>query len=167
LAEKVISLLPEIIAKLSPQRREFCEKVFATYGGILLCRSMKEAIGFCNDYAVEHLLVKTQKANEVVAQLKNCGEILIGETTPIVLANFGTGANAVLPTGRKALSYDCTSVWAFLKRTSLSYATREGYRALRPAVETLALYEGFGGHALVMQERRDVPAGDFKIPKPV
>jgi histidinol dehydrogenase len=157
LADQVIKLLPEIMATLSPQRREYCEKVFTGYGGIIVCQDMNEAIDFCNEYAVEHLLVKVRNPDTVVSQLSNCGEILIGDTTPIVLANFGTGVNAVLPTGRKALSYDCTSVWAFLKRTSISYATLEGYRALRPAVETLADYEGFDGHAQVLRLRREEP----------
>src|SRR5579871_1712193 len=164
LAEKVAALLPELVTRLPPQRRTFCETVFSTYGGIVVCTGMKEAIGFCNDYAVEHLLVKTRNANDVVARLRNCGEILIGESTPIALANFGTGVNAVLPTGRKARSYDCTSVWAFLKRTSISYVVPDGFAALRPLAERLARYEGFDGHAMVLRDRRDAPAADFKIP---
>jgi histidinol dehydrogenase len=161
LAQQVAGFLPQIIAKLSPQRQAFCKKVFDGYGGIIVCRDMNEAIAFCNDYAVEHLLVKVSKPQHALDMLKNCGEILIGESTPIVLANFGTGVNAVLPTGRTALSYDCTSVWAFLKRTSISYATPEGYAALRPSVETLAEYEGFDGHALVMKERKDAATTNF------
>jgi histidinol dehydrogenase len=164
LAAQVVAELPKVLARLPPQRRAFCEEVFSTYGGIVLCREMDDAIAFCNDYAVEHLLVKTRNANDVVAKLRNCGEILIGESTPIALANFGAGVNAVLPTGRKARSYDCTSVWAFLKRTSICYATPDGLDRLRPAAETLARYEGFDGHALVLRDRNDAFSPDFQVP---
>lgn len=154
LARAVAELLPTVMGKLPPQRREFCEAVLAGYGGIVICRDLAEAIDFCNDYAVEHLLVKVRDSDAAVAALRNCGEILIGENTPMTLANFGTGVNSVLPTGRKALTYDCTSVWAFLKRTSISYASAEGLASLRPAVERLARYEGFDGHALALTARR-------------
>lgn len=164
LAHEVAALLPQVVARLSPQRQMFCGQVFSTYGGIVLCRDMEDAIGFCNDYAVEHLLVKTREAKDVIARLRNCGEILIGESTPIALANFGTGVNAVLPTGRQARSYDCTSVWSFLKRTSISYATSGGSNTLRVAAERLARYEGFDGHALVLRERNEAPAADFPVP---
>lgn len=164
LAQNVAALLPAILSRLSPQRRAFCEQVFSTYGGIVLCRDLADAIAFCNDYAVEHLLVKACNPGDIVAKLRNCGEILIGESTPIALANYGAGVNAVLPTGRKARSYDCTSVWSFLKRTSISYATPGGFGALRAAAERLARYEGFEGHAMVLRDRHDAPAADFKIP---
>ncbi|HEX4078491.1 MAG TPA: histidinol dehydrogenase [Rhizomicrobium sp.] len=164
LAERIRVLLPTIAAKLPPQRRAFCEAVLSGYGGIIVCRDLNEAIAFCNDYGAEHLLVKIREPAHAVAGLKNAGEILIGETTPIALANYGTGVNAVLPTGRSALTSDCTSVWAFLKRTSLSHATAAGYAALRPSVERLAEYEGFAGHALTLRERNDVPAGELLGP---
>ncbi|HEY3637275.1 MAG TPA: histidinol dehydrogenase [Rhizomicrobium sp.] len=164
LAKDVAAHLPDVIAMLPQQRRKFCEDVFSGYGGIIVCQNMADAIDFCNDYAVEHLLLKTRNANDVVARLRNCGEILIGESTPIALANFGAGVNAVLPTGRMARSYDCTSVWSFLKRTSVSYATRDGLNGLRATAEILARYEGFDGHALALRERRDAQPSDFQIP---
>lgn len=153
LVQAVLEHLPGLVAGLPAQRREFCEKVFAGYGGIMLCASMDEAIEFSNVYAVEHLLLKVRDTDAVLDRLEHCGEILIGETTPIVLGNFGIGINAVLPTGQKAMTHSCTSVWDFLKRTSLSYVTRDGYHALKRPVEILADYEGFPGHAEVLRQR--------------
>lgn len=155
LAESVVTYLTELVDALPERRRDFCRAVFSGYGGIVLCESMDEAVDFCNEYAVEHLLLKVEDQEAVLQKLDNTGEILMGETTPIVLGNFGIGINAVLPTGQMALTHDCTSVWTFLKRTSLSYVTKEGYRALKPAVITLAEYEGFEGHADVLKKRRE------------
>jgi len=159
LAEKVQNFLPEILADLPAQRRDFCMQSLSLYGGIMICETLDEAIDFCNEYAVEHLLVKVENPEESVDKLVNTGEILIGESTPIVMGNFGIGINAVLPTGGHALTQDCTSVWAFLKRTSLSYVTPQGYQSLKSPVERLARYEGFDGHADVISKRNEAAFG--------
>ncbi|MCP5144257.1 MAG: histidinol dehydrogenase [Gammaproteobacteria bacterium] len=155
LSERVAKVLPDVLQSLPPQRREFCETVFSTTGGVMLCDSMDDAIAFCNEYAPEHLLVKTSDPEEVVAKLTNAGEILIGESTPMVLGNFGIGVNAVLPTGGRAATHSCTSVWSFLKRTSISRVTAAGYHSLKEPVTRLARYEGFDGHAMVLTERNE------------
>jgi histidinol dehydrogenase len=163
LAAAVVKLLPEIIESLPPQRREFCEAGFSTYGGIMLCNNMEEAIAFCNEYAVEHLLMKVDDPKAVLAKLEHTGEILIGESTPIVMGNFGIGINAILPTGQNALTHDCTSVWSFLKRTSLSYVTAAGYAGLKESVTKLAQYEGFEGHAKVIIDRKEEVFKDIDL----
>jgi len=163
LAESVLRFLPDIVASLPAPRREYCEAVFANYGGIIVCQELQEAIEFCNEYAAEHLALKVEDPNRALAGLMNCGEILIGETTPIVLGNFGIGSNAVLPTGQKALTYDCTSIWTFLKRTSLSYVTSAAYGELKDTATTLARYEGFPGHAKVLDERHEGAFADVQL----
>jgi histidinol dehydrogenase len=163
LAGEVMQHLSAIIAGLPPQRRDFCNTVFSRYGGILVCETMEEAIDFCNEYAVEHLLMKVKEPDAILSKLENCGEILIGETTPIVMGNYGIGINAVLPTGQNAFTHDCTSVWTFLKRTSLSYVTASGYRTLKRPVELLADYEGFVGHAEVLRARREQTFKDLSL----
>ena len=155
LAEQVRIMLPQILANLPPERKEWCETVFAGYGGILVCDTLDQAIDFCNDYAAEHILVKVRDPAAVLDRLHHAGEILIGEATPMVLGNYGIGVNHVLPTGQQAHTHDCTSVWTFLKRTSLSYVTRDGYHQLKEPVARLAAYEGFAGHANVLLQRRE------------
>jgi histidinol dehydrogenase len=63
------------------------------------------------------------------------------------------GVNHVLPTASRAKSYSCTSVWDFLKRTSLSKATPEGFASLANAVATMAKAEGFPVHENVIKIR--------------
>lgn len=153
LANQVIALIPDLIKDLTPQRQEFIATGFSTYGGIVLTGSMQETIDFCNEYAVEHLHLKVANPEDIIPQLVNTGEILIGEYTPIVLGNFGIGVNAVLPTGQKAKTQSCTSVWDFLKRTSIALADKSGYDLLKDKVITLADYEGFPAHANVLRLR--------------
>ena len=124
------------------------------YGGIILTDSLQQSIAFSNAYAPEHLLLKVTDPDAVLPHLKNAGEILIGEDTVFTLGNFGTGVNHVLPTGGMAHSYSCTSVWDFLKRTSISRVTKAGREALTDDVVAIADYEGFPGHINALQQRR-------------
>ena len=164
LAEKVRELLPDLINALPDPRDEFCKASFSKYGGIVLVDNLDEMIEFSNQYAVEHLHLKVENPNEVLPRLQNTGEILIGENTPIVAGNFGIGVNAILPTGRHAMTSSCTSIWDFLKRTSIAYCTEKGMNAIKGDVLKLADYEGFPGHADVLRKRKSVSSdGNFTM----
>lgn len=165
LAQDVADKLPKIINSLPPERRDYCIEGLSTYGGIMICETLDVAYDFCNEYAAEHLLLKVSDTDHVLERIHNAGEILIGETTPMTLGNYGIGANAVLPTGQQALTHSCTSVWSFLKRTGISYVTSEGYRSMRAPVATLAHYEGFTGHAKVLEERNEDAFIDLTLKK--
>ena len=153
LAKKIAAALPAAIAAVPEPQRGWLETVFSGFGGVVLTRSLEESIEVANLYAAEHVLLKVADPQSVIKKLKNCGEILIGEWTAFSLGNYGTGVNHVLPTGGWAHTYSCTSVWDFLKRTSLSEVTKEGFAALAPDVERLTVYEGFQVHADVLRKR--------------
>jgi len=153
LAEYVQGKLPEKIAELPEPHRTICEKVMADYGGIILTESLDQSIEVSNAYAPEHLHLKTADAETIAKRLTHAGEILIGEYTPSSLGNYGIGVNHVLPTGGWAHTYSCTSVWDFLKRTSISRCTREGFEALKGPVTTLTDYENFPAHGDVLRKR--------------
>lgn len=153
LAKEIEKLLPELIAELPPQRQEFCKAGFSNYGGIVLTTSLEESIAFCNEYAVEHLQLKVSEPEKVIPKLTDVGEILVGEYTPIVLGNFGIGVNAVLPTGGHAKTYSATSIWDYMKRTSLAVANSQGFNALKDNVVTVSDYEGFSAHSNAITKR--------------
>ena len=153
LAAAVAAELPGIINELPEKRREFCARGFSTYGGIILTRSVEESIAFCNEYAVEHLQLKMKNPESIVPRLLHVGEILIGEYTPISMGNFGIGVNAVLPTGGHARTWSATSIWDYMKRTTLAMNTRQGFDHLKDHVVTVAEYEGFPAHADAVRKR--------------
>ena len=154
LAKDVHQRLPEAINALPEPQREWLKTNMTNYGGVILTNSMEESIQFCNDYATEHLLVKVTNPEKIVPQLKNAGEILIGEETPSSFGNYGLGVNHVLPTGGNAHTYSCTSVWDFLKRTSLARMDKQGFNALKDSVTTMTDYEGFPAHGNVIRDRK-------------
>ena len=154
LAEFVKENLPEKISELPEPHKSICEKVMGDYGGIILTESLEQSIEIANQYAPEHLHLKTADAENVAKKITHAGEILIGEYTPSSLGNYGIGVNHVLPTGGWAHTYSCTSVWDFLKRTSISRCTAEGFENLKKSVITMTDYEGFPAHKNVLSKRK-------------
>lgn len=158
LAQYVQDNMMAAINSLPQPHRDICAHVMGggetSYGGIILTGNLEESIAFANDYAPEHLHLKVKDAEQYLDALRHAGEILIGEYTPSSLGNYGIGVNHVLPTGGWAHTYSCTSVWDFLKRTSISRCDRQGFEALKDAVCTMTDYEGFPAHGRVLRERK-------------
>jgi histidinol dehydrogenase len=155
-AQAVLDVLPEYIAELPEWRQKFVETVLSNYGGILLTGSLEDSIAFTNEYAPEHLELLTAEPFVTLNQIRNAGEILLGQHTPIPTANYALGLNAILPTGGFARTFSSVSVWDFLKRSGVGYLSRQGYADLQGAVATLADYEGFPAHAMAIRKRNEI-----------
>ena len=154
LAQKVVPIIERQLEKISEKRKSFVTTNFNTYGGIILTESLEESIDFVNEYAPEHMEVMTEKPFDVLEKIKNAGEILLGDYTPVTLCNFLLGPNAILPTGGFAKTYSSVSVMDFLKRSSVGYATKEGFEMVRDKAYKFATVEGFDTHALAVKERK-------------
>ena len=153
LANYVRDNLPKIIDDLPQPHRDICASVMQNYGAIILTENLEASVKLANEYAAEHLHLKVKNPDTVAPQILHAGEILIGEYTPSTLGNYGIGVNHVLPTGGWAHTYSCTTVWDFLKRTSISKVTKEGFEALKDPVLTLTDYENFPAHGDVLRKR--------------
>ena len=154
LVEKVIPIVERQLSKLSEKRREFVTTVLHTYGGAVITGSLEESVAFVNEYAPEHMEVMTEKPFEVLPKIKNAGEILLGDYTPVTLCNFVLGPNAILPTGQFAKTYSSVSVFDFLKRSSVGYASKAGFEMVRDYAYRIAKVEGFDTHGLAVKERK-------------
>ena len=153
LVDKVVPIMNKQLEKLSERRRSWIETNFTKYGGIVLTDSLSESIDFVNDYAPEHMEVMTEKPFDVLPLIKNAGEILLGDYTPVTLCNFVLGPNAILPTGGFAKTYSSVSVMDFLKRSSIGYASKDGFEKVRNHAYRFATVEGFETHGLAVKER--------------
>lgn len=154
LVDKVLPIVERQLPKISEKRQSFVTTNFNTYGGVILTDSLEESIDFVNEYAPEHMEVMTKEPFAVLEKIKNAGEILLGEYTPVTLCNFVLGPNAILPTGGFAKTYSSVSVMDFLKRSSVGYATKEGFQRVREHAYNIARVEGFDTHALAVKERK-------------
>jgi histidinol dehydrogenase len=155
-AEAALAALPGYWAEMEPQRVEFSRKVLTgKSGGIVLTRNFDAAIDFVNAYAPEHLQVLAEEPMAVLGRLRNAGEVLLGNYTPITLGNYVLGVNAVLPTGGAAKTRSPLSVFDYMKRISVGYVTRAGYPQLAEDAARLAAYEGFNAHARAVSPIRN------------
>lgn len=155
LARKVADTIPELWEQMSETRVNFSRTVLCgEKGGVILTRDMEQAIEFVNDYAPEHLEVLSREPFNYLSKLVNAGEILLGRSTPITLANFVLGLNAVLPTSGSAKTRSPLCVYDFLKMTSIGYVSSQAYPQLAKYARKLATYEGFDGHALAVSDAR-------------
>ncbi len=154
LADDVEKELIQLINTMeSDKRREFATTVLSRYGGLVEVNSMEEAVDFVNEYAPEHMEVQVREPFALLPQLKNAGEILLGDHTPITLCNFLLGPNAILPTGRNARTISAVSIHDFIKRSSIGYVTKEGFAKVRDLAARFADMEGFETHARAVRER--------------
>ena len=130
--EEALAALPELWGKMTEQRVEFSRTVLTgASGGIVLARDMDDACAFVNDYAPEHLEILSTKPFDYLGDITEASEILLGTHTPVSIANFALGPNAVLPTSKE-----------------------KGYPEMAQAAKTLAEYEGFSSHANAVSDLR-------------
>lgn len=155
LAEEAMKVLPEHWSRMTEQRVAFSEAVLTgTRGGIVLTGSVEESYAFINDYAPEHLEILSNEPFAHLGRITEAAEMLMGPHTPVTLANFVLGPNAVLPTSRWARTYGPLSVTDFLKRSSVGYVTSAAYPELAGHAKALADYEGFSSHANAVSDIR-------------
>ncbi|SHF66844.1 histidinol dehydrogenase [Kaistia soli DSM 19436] len=155
-AEEALAALPDHWARMTEQRVAFSKAVLTgRYGGIVLTASAEESIAFVNNYAPEHLEILSTDPFAYLGRITEAAEILMGPHTPVTIANFGLGPNAVLPTSRWARTWGPLSVHDFVKRSSIGYVTADAYPLFARHARTLARYEGFSSHYNAVSEMRD------------
>ena len=153
LVKETTKLAKEYIKKLPELRQNFINTNFSTYGGAVITESLEQSIVFVNEYAPEHMEVLCDNPFDLLPKIKNAGEILLGEWTPITLCNFLMGPNAILPTGGFAKTYSSVGVLDFVKRSSFGYVTKDGFENVREKAYLFATKEGFPAHAMAVKER--------------
>lgn len=155
LANGVQGIIPDLLNRLPEWRREFCTTVLSRFGGIVIAEDMDQSLEFVNRYAPEHLEILTSDPFETLNGITNAGEVMLGLHTPISLANYAVGLNAVLPTGGMARTHSALHTLDYMKRISVGYVTPRGYSRLKDTVLRLADYEGFAAHAQALRIREE------------
>ena len=135
------------------KRSEIIGESLEKYGLILIASSMGEAVKFSNKYAPEHLIIMTEKPEEIVNNITNAGSIFLGELTPVSAGDYGSGTNHVLPTSGCARMYSGLSAESFIKKPTVQKLNAQGVLNLNDMITTLAEYEGLYAHAESFKKR--------------
>ncbi len=105
-----------------------------------------QAMNFSNQYAPEHLILATDKWQQISDQIINAGSVFLGNLTPESAGDYASGTNHTLPTSAYARAYSGVSVDSFVKKVTFQYLTSEGLQNIGKTVEILAELEGLQAH---------------------
>ena len=123
--------------------------------GVLVARSMSEAVVFAEEYAAEHLSIQADDDEALLDRIHNAGSVFLGSYTPVAAGDYASGTNHVLPTSGGAKRYGGLSVDSFLRSTTVQRLDRDGLAALADPITTLATAEGLDAHAESVRVRFD------------
>ncbi len=120
------------------------------HGGIIVCKSINDAIALANDAAAEHVVA----GNESIARrVVNAGAVFVGDWTAQVAGDYAIGSNHVLPTAGAARCRGGLNAADFVKLISVQRLTKRGLHSIGKTITTLARSEGLEAHARSIETR--------------
>jgi histidinol dehydrogenase len=119
-------------------------QALASHGGIIVTRSMNEAIALVQRLAPEHAVCDS---DAIAARLTRAGTVFVGHYSAQASGDYVTGSNHVLPTGGAAAARGGLSTADFVRVSTVQRVTARGLRAIGPAGIALAQAEGLQSHA--------------------
>jgi histidinol dehydrogenase len=150
-AEKVKSELRMQLKQI--MRSKIAGKSLEQNGAVVVVKNMREAIGFANEYAPEHLELLVEKPRKLLPLVKNAGAVFLGRYSPVAAGDYAAGPSHVLPTGGSARAFSGLSVKDFLKESSVIMLSEKGLKKMRKTIAALAQAEGLDAHAAAVDSR--------------
>jgi histidinol dehydrogenase len=145
LAKRVAREIARQMPATGPARQSI-----ARHGGIIVCKSMNDAIALANDAAAEHVVA----GNESIARrIVNAGAVFVGDWTAQVAGDYAIGSNHVLPTAGAARFRGGLNAADFVKLISVQRLSKRGLLSISKTVTTLARSEGLEAHARSIETR--------------
>ena len=147
--DAAVALIEGAIASavLSAKRNEIVLESLNARGAVVVVDSLDEAVALANDFAPEHLMIATERPEELLPAIRNAGTVFLGEASSVTFGDYLTGANHVLPTGGLARSYSGLSTLDFIRWTTYQSIDVSGAAALAADVGEFAEAEGLYAHA--------------------
>lgn len=153
LAERVMALVPELIAALPPTARDAATAAWRDYGEVILCDSREAVVDISDRYASEHLEVHARDLGWWLANLTCYGSLFLGEETTVAFGDKTSGPNHVLPTKGAARYSGGLSVHKFMKTLTWQRMTREATRQIGQVTARISRLEGMEAHARTADDR--------------
>lgn len=145
--EKVIA---ETTIELEKQLTELPRVDIATqalkYSCAIILNSISDCIKFSNEYAPEHLILASEKADNWLDAITNAGSVFIGNYSCESAGDYASGTNHTLPTNGYAKNYSGVSLDSFVKKVTFQKLTKQGIQNIGPAIELMAEAEELFAH---------------------
>jgi sulfopropanediol 3-dehydrogenase len=147
LAERVMQLVPRLIAELPELNAANARAAWADYAEVMVCDSAEAMAQVADDYAPEHLHVQAADLDWWLRRLRSYGSLFLGEETTVAYGDKCSGPNHVLPTSGAGRYTGGLSVHKFMKTVTWQRATRAASKSLAIATARISRLEGMEGHA--------------------
>lgn len=145
IAEKVKEELYKQLEKLS--RKDIASESIENNGRIIITDTIDEALYISNEIAPEHLEISIKEPFSILSKIKNAGSIFLGDYTPEALGDYLSGANHVIPTSGTAKFASPLSVDDFIKKSYITYYTKDALEKVKNNVINFADNESLEAHA--------------------
>lgn len=146
LADKVASEVAKQMPKGGPS-----SSAIARHGGVIVCRSLNEAVDLANEAASEHVVVGSEALGR---RIVNAGAVFVGGWTAQVAGDYAIGSNHVLPTAGAARYRGGLNAADFVKLVSVQRVSKKGLGRIAKTITTLARAEGLESHARSIEVRQ-------------
>jgi histidinol dehydrogenase len=147
--ERLARSVAAAVARLTPAEGPAAAALRRS-GGIILTRSLDEAIAIAQRIAPEHFVCDSDRVARAVTR---AGTVFVGSHSAQAAGDYITGSNHVLPTSRGAVARGGLSAADFVRVSTVQRITAAGLRTIAPAGIALAEAEGLQAHAASLQVR--------------
>ncbi|NNF33438.1 MAG: histidinol dehydrogenase [Saprospiraceae bacterium] len=114
---------------------------------------VNDAFNLINDYAPEHFIIASDRADDYLDLIENSGSVFIGNYTPESAGDYASGTNHTLPTAGAAKAFSGVNLGSFYKKITFQKITKEGLTDLGPSIVHMAREEQLEGHAQAVTRR--------------
>lgn len=146
-AEHIIREVQEEMEKQLAQlpRKEIAAAALE-YSRFIVYKNTGQAFDFLNEYAPEHLIIASDRAEDFIGKVLNAGSVFLGNYSSEAAGDYASGTNHTLPTNGYAKAYSGVSVDSFVRKITCQQVSKEGIANIGNAVERMAAAEGLDAH---------------------
>lgn len=148
LGEKVLELMPGVIARLPGLSGRSAEAAWRDFGEVVVTDTREEACSVCDRYAPEHLQVQAEDLDWWLKNLRNYGSLFLGEETTVAFGDKCSGPNHILPTRGAGRYSGGLNAQKFVKVLTYQRMTTGACKTVAQVASRISRLEGMEGHAM-------------------
>ena len=139
-------VLNEIDSQINELPRKEVAELALKQSRAIQCASIEECVELSNYYAPEHLIIASEKAENLLGQIQNAGSVFVGNYSCESAGDYASGTNHTLPTNGYARNYSGVSLDSFIRKITFQRLTEKGIQNIGPSIECMAEAEQLFAH---------------------
>ena len=139
-------VLNEIDSQINELPRKEVAELALKQSRAIQCASIEECVELSNYYAPEHLIIASEKAENLLGQIQNAGSVFVGNYSCESAGDYASGTNHTLPTNGYARNYSGVSLDSFIRKITFQRLTEKGIQNIGPSIECMAEAEELFAH---------------------